>query len=114
MLPLFGLHLTYVEDKNPVFRKIAKKCFEKQFLLPEYNFVSATMCLGFHKFQNIRDSKHCLELIFSFKDTKFKVDHGLSHSSLRRYIRFGQVHLNHIGKIRLSAVRIVYGIFRLN
>ena len=101
MLPLFGLHMlktkTCVSQDN-------KNCFEKQLLLSECNFVFATMFPGFHQPSNVHGSNHCLELIFSFEDTKFKVDHKLSHSSVRRYVRFCQFHLNHIGKVRLFAI----------
>ena len=96
---LFGLHM--LKTKTCVSQD-SKNCFEKQFLLPECNFVPATIFPAFHQLWNVHGSNHCLELIFSFEDTKFKVDHKLSHSSVRRYIRFG--HLKHIGKVRLFAI----------
>ena len=99
MLPLFGLHM--LKTKTCVSQD-SKNCFEKQLLLPECNFVPATIFPGFHQPWNVHGSNHCLELIFSFEDTKFKVDHKLSHSSVRRYIRFGN--LKHIGKVRLFAI----------
>ena len=47
-VPLFGLHLTYVEDKNPVFCKIAKNvlknssCFLNTILFLQHCFVVCT------------------------------------------------------------------------
>ena len=87
-----------------MFRKIAKtilknsSCFLNAILFLQQYF------LVFTSRETFMASNHCLELIFSFEDTKFKVDHKLSHSSVRRYIRFGQFHLKHIGKVRLFAI----------
>ena len=108
LFPICFLFLAFIcRRQKPVFHEIAKTVLKSSSC-----FLNAILFL--QQYFLVDGSNHCLELIFSFEDTKFKVDQKLSHSSVRRYIRFGQFHLKHIGKVRLFAICIVYRIFRLN